>query len=191
MSLLELETYKLVKFFLKFYKSHTFKYTTVRNSKWWDYFYRAAEKYSNEPGWNPYAFIAAQFEKYDQILPYHLTKKIAYDAYIEYKSRFEEDNDKNLVLSLLSSYNLVKEWCHENGYGKINFKAFFRNTDNIEKLRRRNTNHDLFSIIKSFRELNSKENIYSEEEIDNSRRKILTKNKILNKMKEVLKEEFV
>lgn len=179
------EAFKLAKAFLHFYRRYSyvsFKLSTVKKSKWWNFFLKVANNYSHEKDWNAYIFIAAQFEEKGKILPYQLIEKDAYETYKLYRHRFEADTDKKIVTNLLLTYRRVKE-------SNSSIRVFLEDKKNQLFIQRKNINPQLFFLCKSFYELGLDKQ-FEKEEIDNKRAVIFANKKILNKMKEILGDEF-
>jgi len=194
---IEKEALKLSEAFNSFYRRFgypLYKYHSVKESKWWKFFFKAADMYSNLEDWNAYTWVACQFEKHGKRFPTQLIGQEAFDTFQEYKHRFNNENtDDSLAMSLVSTYKIVKKWSEENGNREPNFKDFINDKSILFKLKRRNINPILFVITKSFYSIeeSDREEIMSKEEIQTKRAAIFRNHKIKNKMKKVLDKEFI
>lgn len=186
--ILKQKVFCLAKYYLKEQKKYTFKtfrLSSVENTKWWKFFLQTVEKFGNRKEWNVKNFVLSQFAYNEKVLPYELFSDKAWEIFLEYKHRFVNGNVKNIVFSLLDTYNKIKEWSTKQKFDKINFSAFFYDEKIKMFIKRGNYNTYLFTICKHFDKSLMDKNEYSAK-----RAMIFNNKKILNKMKEILDEEF-
>lgn len=188
----------LAKYFIQQYRikhpNRSWTLSSIKRSNMWQYFMKAAEKFSNDKRWDARIFVLTAFEGLQNVYPPMLPTKRVWDNFLEYRHRFIDVYDeKKLAGYLLSTYNKVREWSKENGYEKPNFKAFFED----EKIRffiQRNMFYmHLFTLCKNFKKwydtLEDKD-FFPPLEFMAKRALIFENKKILNLMKKVLGEEF-
>lgn len=188
--------FDLAKYFLLFYKKYTtktFKLSSVKTTKWWNFFLKTAQEYSTLEDFDAYVWVASQFDKHGKILPYMIYGEGALKTFNEYKERFNINSTKQLAENLLLTYNVIKKWSKQNGFETINFSEYLNNKKNILFLERKNVNPILLTVVKSFIEMdrNIRDKILSEEEISIKRSLIFSNKKIKNKLTEILKNEFI
>lgn len=194
MGKIESEAVKLADAFTSFYRSYSYplyKRNTLKNSKWWKFFFKTADMYSNLPDWDAYIWTACQFEKHGKRFPQQLYGQEAFDTFQEYKHRFiEKKDDVSLIKTLIETYKKILDWCAETGNDK---SLFLKDKKNLFLLERRSINPTFFSVSKTFIGLDEevKNSIMSKAEIMTKRHSILKNDRIKKKMMEMLGEDFV
>lgn len=193
MNKIENEAIKLAEAFNIFYVKYSyplFRRNTLKNSKWWKFFFKASDMYSNLSDWNAYIWVACQFEKYGKRFPTQLIGQEAYDTFQEYKHRFKENNSTSLIRSLMNTYKKILEWGVKTG---SDTSLFLTDKKNLFLLERGNINPAFFVVSKTFVKLDEevKKRIISKEERMAKRATILNNNRIKNKMKELLGDDFI
>ena len=183
----EKEALKLSEAFSSFYRKFgypLYKYHSVKKSKWWKFFFKAADLYSNLPDWDAYVWVACQFEKHGKRYPPQLIGQEAFDTFQEYQHRFniKGGDGVSLAKSLYMTYKTVKDWSEKNGYNKTNFRVFLEDEKNLFKLRRHDINNSLFTIVQSFYDVEEsvREGIINREEMMAKRAAIFRNDKIKN-----------
>lgn len=188
--------FDLARVFLSFYRKHTYKtfrLSTVKKSKWWPYFIKVINEYSNRPDWDAYIWVACQFEKFGKIFPTQLVGSRAEEAFEEYSSRFKENTIKQLANNLVITYNEILKWSKKNNFSKVNFEALFEDKKMTFRIERGEIIPDIFSVVRAYHILpeERRRRIMSLEKLQIKRALIMNNKKIKNKMKELLGEEFI
>jgi hypothetical protein len=175
--------------FINHYRKFDPRFPSIQNiqkSKWWLHFLRAADQRSLHKDWNSNIWVRCQFDKYEKILPFQLYGKKAEEAFNEYKFRYfegEQDRQKQLILSILSTYNLIKTWCKKNNNDIIDYKKFFE--ENEIKLNRNELSEYFLSVCKPYQEF------VDDKEKFQLRRAVVHKNKKLKeKLMDVMGSDF-
>jgi hypothetical protein len=185
--------FQLANTFLRYYKKirkKHFKISNIKNTNWWIHFIQTIINFGNRELFDIEQFVKAQFEDNEKVLPFELTREEAYQNFL---SRRKDDVNprKKTVEEIISMYKLVKKWCILNiQEDKFDIKSFLKDKRNIYFLMRGAYSPSLFCFSKSFIDLNKDHRILTDEEIDAKRSVILTNEKISNKLKEILKDEF-
>jgi len=194
---IELEVFKLASAFNSFYRQYgypLFKKNTLKNSKWWKFFYRAADMYSNLPDWNAYVWVACQFEKHGKRFPTQLVGQEAFDTFQEYKHRFlkKPDSDTDIAQSLINTQKAIKKWASGENAQKPYHIAFLKNELNLFALERRMVDPTFFTVSKTYIQLDEevKNRIMDKEDFMIKRASVLRNEKIKNKMKEILGDDY-
>lgn len=186
----EYEAFKLAKYYIEEKRKKTFKVpklATIKNSKWWPIFLKVVEKYGNRKEWNSYKFILSQFLHDGEILPHNLLSDRAWKIFLEYKERFNiRTKTKDIVIGIVKTLNEIKSFCNSRNHLKANdFILFFRDERNRELIRRGNFNNYIFTICKDF-----PKELMNEDEHMKKRAVLFSKPKLLNRLKEILGDEF-
>ncbi len=178
--------------FITEYKKYDFRFPTmrtIRNSKWWIHFERAAElRYIED--WNAKIWIKCQFDKYGKILPFRIYGKKAEEAFQEYKHKYisgKEDRELQIISGMLSTYKSIKLWCKKNDIKDIDYKLYFES--NKQKIIRKQFSPYFLSICRPFME----GNFLKEEDIDLLRLKrawVYKNEKIKNKLLNIMGKDF-
>ena len=190
----ESEALKLSEAFDSFYKKYGFslyRRNTLKNSKWWKFFFRASDMYSNLPDWNANIWVACQFEKHGKRYPPQLIGQEAFNTFQEYKHRFTQPKTSDsFIISLMDTYKKVLKWSEETGKNK---SLFLLDKKNIFALQRGSIDSSFFVVSKIFINLDEevKEEIMSKESFYIKRAKILENERVKNKMLELLGDDFV
>jgi hypothetical protein len=189
---IEKEAVKLAEAFSSFYKEYSYplyRRNTLKKSKWWKFFFRAADMYSNLKDWDAYIWVACQFEKHGKRFPPQLVGQEAFDTFQEYKHRFREKKSSSLVRSLIDTYKKILDWSVETGNDP---SLFLTDKKNLFLLERGEINSAFFVVSKSFIALDEeiKNKIISKEEFMTKRAMILNNDRLKNKMMEILGEDF-
>jgi len=197
---LEREANKLAEAFLRNFlgkfRYRLFSLKDVKKTKWWSSFYKAASFFSEEEEWDPYGYVVFIFDIESNPYPFMLVNKKNWIAYTEHV-RTRTKDDSTIALSLLNTYNEVKDWSRKNKYENISVGDFFSNPSNYLFLKRGKFSPYFLSISKSFMGMynslteEEKNNIISEEDLMIKRRTVLNNKKISYKLAEVLGEEFI
>lgn len=142
--------------FISQYKKYDFRFPPIdkiQTTKWWIHFLRAADQRSVDD-WNPDIWVKCQFEKNGKVLPFQLYGKKAEETFNEYKFKYiegKQDRVKQLISSILSTYNMIKLWCKKNNDGVIDYMKYFK--ANKIKLDRNELSEHFLSICKPYWEL--------------------------------------
>lgn len=91
------------------YSFKIYKITGVKKSKFWPHFIRTAEKYVNEKGFSPSAFIAIQFNVYGMVYPHFLAGDQAEKAYRQNYLK-ETSEEEKIISQIKGSKDAVKMW---------------------------------------------------------------------------------
>lgn len=194
---IEAKAFELAKNFLQY--SDYLKYLKLSNitkTKWWQHFLKTIELHGKKKEWGARDFVKVQFDEFGQIYPFHLVSKKAWNTYIEFYKKGKADKDITIAKSLLNGYNKIKKWSKENGFDFINYKGFFEDKKNMFFINRKEFSLYFLTISKSFLNIyrnltkNEKEDIISLNDFRIKRAYIFKNKKILNKIKEILGEEF-
>ncbi len=176
--------------FISQYKKYDFRFPSIdriQKTKWWIHFLRSADLRSLED-WNPDIWVKCQFEKNGKVLPFQLYGKKAEEAFNEYKFKYIEgkkDRVKQLISSILSTYNMIKTWCNKNNNGIIDYTKYFLN--NKIKLDRGELSEYFLSICKPYWKLNEN----NQDEKIKIRRMVVHNNlKLKEKLIEVMGDDF-
>jgi len=189
----EKEAVKIAEAFSSFYRKYGYPLYgrhNVKKTKWWKFFFKAADMYSNLEDWDAYIWVACQFEKHGKRFPTQLVGQEAFDTFQEYKHRYTEDNSTSLVRSLIDTYKKILDWCVETSCSR---SLFLQDKKNLFLLERGNIDPVFFVVSKTFIGLDEevKERIMSKEERMAKRSSILNNERIKKKMMEILGEDFV
>jgi len=177
--------------FITEYRKHDFRFPTmksIRKSKWWIHFERAAELRHIED-WDAKIWVKCQFDKYGKILPFRLYGKKAQEAFQEYKHRYldgEDDKERQLITSMLSTYKTIKIWCKKKNLPEINYNEYFQN--NINKAERGQLSQHFLSICRPFRE--NFEGVLDDDALMIKRAYVYKNKRLVNKLKEVMGNDF-
>lgn len=193
--------WEIARTYLQFHKKYTnklFSLDKVKESKWWIHFLNCAAFFGNRPDWDTYKFVEAQFETKDgDIFPYELTVHKAWENFIDWKKR-DKDYGKYIAMNLVATYNDIKKWSKDNGYATTSYKEYFSDTKVRFSIRRKAFSFYFFSILKSFYEYfynklteEEQDSVIEIDELMKMRAAIHTNEKLKNKMKEILGNEFV
>lgn len=179
--------YDLAGEYLKFYKKYTYKIfslNTIKNTKWWIHFLRAADlRYID--GWSAYKWVSAQFKKEGKILPFRLYGKRAIDNFQDYENLSEKENkDLTKLKGMLSTYKNI----YNNIKNYNSFEDFFE--ENEIKVKRGNYSKHFLSIFKPFIVYNKEHNILNEDELKIKRAILFKNEKIKSTLQKTLKENF-
>jgi len=158
----------------------------IKKSKWWEHFIRATKYKYVFDDWTPYVWVKCQFEKYGKILPYQLYGKKAEEAFKEYKDKVTEnknDRVKQIVMAVVSSYNIVKNWCIKNNNGVIDYNKFFEN--NELKIKRNEISDYFLAICKPYQKY-----IIDKEKFLLKRAVVHKIKKLKIKLKEIMHDDF-
>lgn len=184
--------YRLADTFMREAKKHnsySFSMRTVDKSKWWIHFQKAAG-YRSIKGWTPEVHIKCCFEKHGNILPFRIYGKTAIGAWEEYHHRYEGKQTNDYVVQMLTTFKKIKKWNHPNRkFLKDEYKPEYY-VHNRMLLKRHNLSIHFLSLSREFRRLNEIENYYDEDDLNFKRAVVFRNKKLVNKMKEVFKEDF-
>jgi hypothetical protein len=193
----ELEAIKIANSFTIHYREYgrypLYRRETLKHSKWWKFFFRAADMYSNLPDWDAFVWVACQFEKHGKRFPPQMVGQEAFSTFQEYKHRYKEkESDTDIASKLLNTVKSVNKWCKDNDLKKNCFSEYINNVLNRFALERRMVDPTLFTVSKSFIQLDEevKERIMGKEDFIVKRASILRNEKIKNKMKEILGDDY-
>jgi hypothetical protein len=191
---IELEAINLAEAFNSCFRKYgypLFKRHTLKDSKWWQYFFRAADMYSNLPDWNAYIWVACQFEKHGKRWPTQMSGQEAFDTFQEYKHRFinEENPDHAVARKLMNTQKYIMDWSVRTG---SDMSLFLDDRLNLFALQRRMVDPSYFTVSKKYRRLDEKVKyeIMNIEEYMVRRASVLRNDRIKNKMKELLGEDY-
>ncbi len=178
------------------FRYRLFSMKNVEQSKWWSSFIKTASFFSDTEDWDPHGYVSFIFDLYEKPFPFVFVNQKNWIAFVEHKKSRTKD-DMAMVKSLLATYNEIKDWTKKNKYDKIAVYDFFSDPKNMVFLRRGKFSPYFLSISKSFMrkysELGEKEReeIMGKEELFIKRITVLNNEKLANKLKEVLGEEFI
>jgi hypothetical protein len=191
---------EIAKAYLQFHKKYTpkvFSLAKVQESKWWPYFLKCAMEFGNKEGWDTYKFVEAQFETKGDIFPFDLAKKEAWKIFEEYKLG-DKDFGKYIAMNLVATYKHIKQWSKEHGYDTPNYRKYFSDDNEQFFIKRKSYSFYLFSVCRSFYSEfynalsdTDKDSLIDLDELMKMRAAIYTNPKLKDKMKEVLRDEFV
>lgn len=193
------EAYNLAKYFLNSYRKYSFKIfklNNVKNTKWWKFFVETIEKYGEEKNWDAKKYIEVNFEEHGKILPFFLPGKKAFETFQNHMKRGERNVDEAVAKDLLLSYKIVNDWCKKNN-AEFSNEEFISNYVNQLKFKRKELSTYYVVISKSLfnflqervrRELNIN---LDKQKVLNKRAVIFNNKKITEKMKEILKDDFM
>jgi len=196
---MEIEAFNLSKFFLKRFKQYTFKtyrLNNVKNSKWWPHFLRVVEKHINKPEWNAERFVNFVFDEYGLIYPPQLKKQEYWDEYLNKFRVKEYQTEVKIAKEILNSYKYIKRWGSKNN-SKNSIEDFFNNPKTITLLERKIISPYFLCICKPFLKMyanlteEQRNSIISKKELKLKRVVLFSYRKVKDKMKEVLKENFI
>jgi hypothetical protein len=183
--------HKLINIYRPFaagYKGYS--HAIIKNHRDWKYFLGLAEvmiKFNADP----YKFISIIFQERGMLYPPQLNTKENWEIYNLTKDIEVYDREMEIARKLLSTLNAVKDWSKIRGFDSANYAAFLENGKNKLLLHRHDINPELFLFTKSFyKDLTQKER---NEIIPNGEIKraiIFSHKKILNRLKETLKNEY-
>ena len=178
------ETIQLVRIYHQKKQTKTRKEVLLRKNK--KYFENTVDLFSNREEWDVNKFIKCMFDYYGDIWPAQLPQEKNWKIYIEYKNKYEKNIYKEIAEELLSTYNRVKIAT------KGDYKKYFE--EKRHEILRGNTSVLFFLFCKSFYSSFSEEEInkiYGEnKDIELRKNYIKTNKKIINKLKEVLNDDF-
>jgi hypothetical protein len=183
--------HRLVSIYRPFVTGHRgYSHPITKNHGDWKYFLGLAETII-KIGANPYKFISTIFQERGMLYPPQLDTKENWEIYKLAKDIEVYDRETEIARKLLVTFNIVKDWSKINGFDISNYSAFLKNIKNKFLLHRHDINPELFLFTKSFyNNLTQKER---NEIIPNGEVKrmiIFSHKKILDKLKEILKDEF-
>lgn len=200
MKSIEEEAFKLAKNYTKLYLSkyrrRLYSISRVRDTKWWSSFYKTASLFSGEKEWDPYKYVSYTFENNEKPFPFVLVNKLNWSSYKDHIAT-REKGDASVARSLLSTYNEIRDWSIKNKFDKINVSEFFKVPRNLMFLKRRKFSPYFLSISRSFINMyysldeEERNKIITEEELFIKRITVMRNEKISEKLKEVLGEEYV
>lgn len=179
--------------FITQYKKYDFRFYSIENiqkTKWWEHFLRSADLRFVED-WNSDIWVKCQFEKYGKILPYQLYGRKAEEAFNEFKFKYVEgkqDRIKQLILSILSTYNTIKLWCKKNNNDIIDYKKYF--ILNKTKLERKELSEYFLSICKPYLNLLKENNIVISDDLKIKSLVIHNNIKLKEKLSEIMQNDF-
>jgi hypothetical protein len=183
--------FELAKIYLSFYKKYTvktFRVTSIKKSTW-KFFVTTIEKYKNDKDWNPYSFIASQFDYKGKIFPHELIAKDADYIYNSLRYKFE-NKESGMARGLLSGFNGLKNWCYKNNNRIIDIEKFLSNKNNIELIKNKQIDPLFFLFSKSFIHINQELKIFDDMYVNVNKTIIRRSKKITKKLKEILKNEY-
>lgn len=197
---LEEEAYRLsrdyINIFFSRFRYKLFSLKNVKNTKWWSSFGKAVYSFSREKEWNSYKYVAFTFKNNEKPFPFVLVNRKNWEAYKDdLISRTK--GDASMALSLLTTYNEIREWSIKNKFDKISVRDFFSEPKNLLFLKRRKFSPYFLSISRTFNSIfNSMEEeeraeIINKEELLVKRALIINNEKISKKLKEVLGDEYI
>ena len=194
----ELEVFKIASAFDNYYRQYgrpLFKRNTLKDSKWWKFFYKTADMYSNLPDWDAYAWVSCQFEKHGKRFPTQLLGQEAFDTFQEYKHRFlkKPNTDEEVANTLINTHKAIRKWASGEIAQKPYHISYLQNKLNLFALERRMVDPTFFTVSKTYIELDEevKNRIMKKEDFMIKRSSILRNERIKNKMKEILGDDFV
>ena len=181
----ELEVFNLAMAFRREYVKYDpriFTAKSVKNSKWWVFFERTIDKFASRPEWNADIFVKCQFEREGKILPFKLANEEAWKTFIDYKFRFEEQEDDEVktIKNVLAGYALVRDYCKGKDI-PFSVQSFLESDYHKRMLINGAYPVHFFSFSKSCSELGLK----------NKRMIVCRYKKLLLKIKEILGDDYV
>lgn len=193
--LIEKLAYDLAEEFRNNYKKYSFRIFSmknVKNSKWWIYFYKTAQKYINEENFNPKYFVKLQFDNHGKILPFFLPGKNAEKTYRD--NFYQEDSqEKQILKDIENSKNAIILWARKH---KKDFNEYFNVNDVLLKQRVDYLSTTYLSFSKSF--LNryakipdKKKNEYVVKKDLNLKRSLAKQYRLFNDIKEIMGDDFI
>jgi hypothetical protein len=195
----DLNAMKLAEVFVKHYRKYSFSIFNPKNakeSKWWNYFVKTVELYGDEEGWNPSEYISFNFEENGKILPFFLPTKKAFETWNNKRKRGKTDIDVTIVKNLLSSYNMIKTFCKKNNTEFSNqfFIGFYPNQ--LKLIRKDISIHYIIiskCLFKFFKDNLKRESSIEldKTKVEKARMFIFKNKKILSKMEELFKDDFL
>ena len=192
------EAFRVAQIYLRYmkrYSRRSFNLKTVKNSKAWPHFVRLTELHINKPEWNADKFIEFVFDQYGPLYPAQMKTQEIWKEFIGANTSISITEEKNIALELLNSFKMVKRWCDRN-------KVFFSVPEYIEQpknrifVKRGGLSPLFISISKSLTEyvesLPEKDrNAIIDGELKNKRMVVHRSKRISEKMKEILKDDFI
>jgi len=182
----ELEVFNLTNYFrnefIK-YDRRIYSLKTVKSGKWWKYFCETIDKFSTREGWDANIFIKCQFESFGKIYPTQLPTERAWNAFKDYKFRFENvmDKETEIVKSVLTGYKAVKNYC-VNQKKEFSVATFLENNFNNRQIEIGAYPIYFFAFSKAYIA------VYG---MNKTKRMMVTRNKdLLDKIKNVLGDDF-
>jgi hypothetical protein len=193
---IESQAFQIASTFLRYYKNNNKKsfrmsnLSNIKSTNWWSFFLKVATNFGERDEFSIEEFVKTQFEEYEKVLPFDLTKEEAYQIYLARK-RDNAHHRKNTIDEISSMIKIIKKWnVINNGVNELNVKSFLEDKINLILLIRRNYTFTLLSVCKSFIDLNEDHRIITKAELQTKRSLILTSKKLTKKMMEILKDEF-
>ena len=189
----EKEAIELATAFNSLYAKYGYPLTrrsSLKESKWWKFFFKAADLYSNLEDWDAYVWVACQFEKHGKRYPPQLIGQEAFDTFQEYKHRFTKtESSKDVALKLLNTHKSILKWCVKTG---SDMSLYLKDQLNLFALKRRMVEPTYFTVSKTYLSLDEevKKRIMSKEDFMIKRASILRNEKLKNKMKELLGDDY-
>jgi hypothetical protein len=180
---------------ISIYRPHTaafigFGFPIKKDGKYWKYFLDLANSIMETKA-DPYKFIVVQFQELGMRYPQELNSKVAWELYNLSKDIDVYDKEMELARVLLNTFNIVKDWSKISGFDKPNYSAFLKNNKNRFLLHRHDIRPELFLLTKSFyNELTKEERNEIIPKAEIKRAIIFSHKNILEKLKEVLGDEF-
>jgi hypothetical protein len=193
------KTFELAEAFLKEYKKYApyplYSLRKVRNTKWWKIFEKIVAKLGSDEYWNPREYVKFVFEQRGKVYPFVLA---SWDVWNEYKNYYigRKESSKDIAQTIAATLREIRQWCRRNGYKSLNIEAFFNDQKNIQFVKRGKYSKYFLAISKSFREYyqyltkEEKYEIIKPEELSAKWRAVVDDERLNEKMKEVLGEEY-
>lgn len=189
--------FDLAKEFRKHYIKYSFKIyriTNVKNSKWWDHFIRAAEKYVDDKSFNVPAFISIQFQTYGKVLPHFLAGKQAEKAY---KQNYYKENstEEKIVSEVRGAKEAIKLWSNRN---KKDFSDYFDASNTfllVKRIEYLSPYYLAFSknFLSSYAKLSEeqREEVYSKRELNLKRAYVNQHPEAKKEVRDILEDDFI
>jgi hypothetical protein len=185
-----------IKLFLGKFRYRLFSLKTLKESKWWSSFFKAASSFSQEEEWDPYKYTSYLFGIIDKPFPFMYVYGKNWTGYTDY-IRSRTKGDASVAKSLLTTYIEIRDWSKKETYDIIAVEAFFTVPNNFMFLKRGKYSPYFLSISRSFMRIynslteKEKNSIISQDDLIIKRRTVLNNKKISQKLCEILGEEYI
>lgn len=194
---IENEAFKIAQVYLQNIKRHTHKTFNLRNiksSKTWPFFLRLAEQHMLKPEWDANKFIVFVFDQYGPIYPAQMKTQKIWEEFVGTTKFVNIESDKKIALELLNSYKVIRRWC--NKYKEdFSVKKYIDQPKNRIFVKRGGLSPLFISICVPLLDFiynlpEKDKDVIIGGSLENKRMVVFSNKKIVDKMKEVLKNEF-
>lgn len=166
-----------------------FSLKNIKASKYWPYLLETVVKYSERPEWDMYAFVASNLYNNPNIVPAQLPTENSWKVFMEYKHRYEKTNDvEEVIEKTLLGFISVRDYCKSHKK-EFSVETFIEDKYNNYKIENEIIPLHFFAFSKAFHE-----KYYTEKyHLIKQKRMVVNANSkpLVNKLKEILKEDFI